>query len=106
MDKSGTAPYFYYECNASGVVIGIGEYNPSASRVLYEPSGLGSTEANAITDANSTSWVPKYTIYLDNDGYWYANSTGTTLATDGYYVVGDSELSYELIHLVSGLQQF
>ena len=106
MDKSGTAPYFYYECNASGVVIGIGEYNPSASRVLYVPSGLGSTEANAITDANSTSWVPKYTIYLDNDGYWYANSTGTTLATDGYYIVGDSELSYELIHLVSGLQQF
>lgn len=106
MDKSGTAPYFYYECDANGVVIGIGEYNPSATRVLYEPSGLGSTEANAITDANSTSWVPKYTIYLDNDGYWYANSTGTTLAADGYYVVGDSELSYETIYLIGGLQQF
>lgn len=106
MDKSGTAPYFYYECDADGVVIGIGEYNPSATRVLYEPSGLGSTEANAITDANSTSWVPKYTLYLDNDGYWYANSTGTTLAADGYYVIGDSELSYELIHLIGGLQQF
>lgn len=106
MDKSGTAPYFYYECDADGIVIGIGEYNPSATRVLYEPSGLGSTEANAITDANSTSWVPKYTIYLDNDGYWYANSTGVTLAADGYYVVGDSELSYELIRLIGGLQQF
>lgn len=106
MDKSGTAPYFYYECDANGVVIGIGEYNPSATRVLYEPSGLGSTEANAITDANSTSWIPKYTIYLDNDGYWYANSTGTTLAADGYYVVGDSELSYETIYLIGGLQQF
>lgn len=106
MDKSGSAPYFYYECDADGIVIGIGEYNPSVARVLYEPSGLGSTEANAITDANSTSWVPKYTIYLDNDGYWYANSTGTTLASDGYYVVGDSELSYETIYLIGGLQQF
>lgn len=106
MDKTGTAPYFYYECNASGVVIGIGEYNPSVMRVLYEPSGLGSTEANAITDANSSSWVPKYTIYLDNDGYWYANSTGITLAADGYYLVGDSELSYETIYLIGGLQQY
>lgn len=104
MDKSGTAPYFYYECNSSGVIIGIGEYNPSASRVLYEPSGLGSTEANAITDANSTSWVPKYTIYIDNDGFWYANATGITLAADGYYVIGDSELSYEVIHLIDGEQ--
>lgn len=104
MDKSGTAPYFYYECNASGLVIGFGEYNPSVIRVLYEPSGLGSTEANAITDANSTSWVPKYTIYLDNDGFWYANATGITLAADGYYVIGDSELSYEVIHLIDGEQ--
>lgn len=104
MDKSGTAPYFYYECNASGLVIGFGEYNPSASRILYEPSGLGSTEANAITDANSTSWVPKYTIYIDNDGFWYANATGITLASDGYYVIGDSELSYEVIHLIDGEQ--
>lgn len=104
MDKSGSAPYFYYECDASGIVIGFGEYNPSASRILYEPSGLGSTEANAITDANSTSWVPKYTIYIDNDGYWYAAATGLTLAADGYYVIGDSELSYEVIHLIDGEQ--
>ena len=106
MDKSGTAPYFYYECDSSGVIIGIGEYNPSASRILYEPSGWGTTEANAITDANSTSWIPKYTIYLDNDGKWYANSTGTTLATDGYWLVGDSEFSYESIYLINGIQQF
>jgi hypothetical protein len=106
MDKSGSAPYFYYECDANGVVIGFGEYNPSVARVLYSPSGWGSTEENAITDANSTSWVPKYTIYLDTDGYWYANSTGITLANDGYWLVGDSELSYESIHLIDGIQVF
>lgn len=105
MDKTGSAPYFYYFINSVGDLT-FGEYNPSVERVLYEPSGWGSTEANAITDANSTSWVPKYTIYLDNDGYWYANSTGITLANDGYWLVGDSELSYESIHLVDGIQVF
>ena len=105
MDKSGSAPFFYYECDSNGV-IRIGEYNPLVQRVLYEPSGWGRTEANAISDANSTSWVPKYTIYFDpNDDLWYANDTGLTLASDGYWLVGDSEFSYESIYLINGVQQ-
>jgi hypothetical protein len=106
MDKSGTAPYLYYECDSNGVILGFAEYNPLVQRVLYEPSGWGSTEVNAISDANSTSWIPKYTIYFDpNDNLWYADNMGITLANDGYWLVGDSEFSYESIYLINGVQQ-
>jgi len=35
--------YLYYECESSGLIIGVGEHNPNAGRVLYRPAGRGAT---------------------------------------------------------------
>ena len=98
--------YLYYECDSSGLIIGVGEYNPNAGRVLYRPAGWGATLPDALTDAESSNWVEKYTIYQDNVDYkFYANETGLTLVNDGYYVIGDSDESYELLYIIDGILQ-
>ena len=106
MDKTGSAPYFYVQCNSSGQIIGFSEYNPAASRVAYWPSGFGGTLAEALIDANSKGWNSSYTIYLDlGDSKYYSGTTGDTYVANGYWVIGDNDQNYEEIHTINGVAQ-
>lgn len=107
MDKSGSAPFYYIECDSNGTILGFGEYDPTIARILYKPSGWGYSINDAINDANSTGWTPRYSIYFDpKDNKWYADNIGINLAYDGYWLIGDNEYSYEEIQLVNGIQQY